>query len=116
MAQTQAQAPNALVAIGPIIIFAVMIFFLFRSQHKEGKRRQKMIDDIRTGDRIVTTGGIIGVVANVKEKTIVVKIADNVKVEIVKSGVGTVLEKEEAAQTKDSGKGDAKNPGKYNKG
>lgn len=87
-------ATNPLIAFGPIVIFAVMLFFLFRSQHKESKKRQKMIEEVKTGDKIITSGGIHGVVTNVKEKTLIVRIADNVKIEINKTGISSVLEKE----------------------
>ena len=85
---------NTLVALGPIVIFMVMIFFLFRSQQKENKRKQEMIKSIKSGDKVITAGGIHGVVANVKENTFIVKIADNVKIEVNKSGVISVMEKD----------------------
>ena len=81
--------------IGPIIIIMVMIFLLFRSQQKESKKRQEMISKVKTGDKVVTAGGIHGIVTNVKENTFIVKIADNVKVEVNKTGVSTVIEKDE---------------------
>lgn len=86
---------NTLVALGPIVIFMVMIFFLFRSQQKENKRKQEMIKGIKSGDKVIAAGGIHGIVANVKENTFIVKIADNVKIEVNKSGVITVMEKDE---------------------
>ncbi len=84
-----------MLTMGPILIFVVMIFFLFRSQSKENKRRQEMLSKIKTGDKVVTSGGIHGIISNVKENTFIVKIADNVKIEITKSGVSSVIEKEE---------------------
>jgi len=84
-----------LVTLGPITIFVVMIFFLFRSQHKENKRKQEMISNIKTGDKVITGGGIHGIIANVKEHTFIVKIADNVKIEVNKTGVSSVIEKDE---------------------
>ena len=81
--------------IGPIIIIMVMIFLLFRSQQKGTKKRQEMITKIKTGDKVVTSGGIHGIVSNVKENTFIVKIADNVKIEVNKTGVSTVIEKDE---------------------
>ncbi len=92
--QAQQSGGNSLMMLGPIVIFAAMLFFLFRSQSKENKKKQKMLEEIQTGDKVVTAGGIHGVVSNVKEKTFMVKIADNVKVEINKSGVTAVINKE----------------------
>jgi preprotein translocase subunit YajC len=85
---------NTLVALGPIVIFMVMIFFLFRSQQKENKRKREMVASIKSGDKVITAGGIHGIVANVKENTFIVKIADNVKIEVNKSGVISVMEKD----------------------
>ena len=53
-----------------------------------------MIKSIKSGDKVITAGGIHGVVANVKENTFIVKIADNVKIEVNKSGVVSVMEKD----------------------
>jgi preprotein translocase subunit YajC len=83
------------VALGPIVIFMVMIFFLFRSQQKENKRKREMINNIKSGDKVITAGGIHGIVGNVKENTFIVKIADNVKIEVNKTGVVSVMEKDE---------------------
>ena len=82
-----------LVSFGPfILIIVVMYFLLFRSQQKKAKQRRLMLDAIKTGDKIVTAGGIIGTVSSVKEKTVLLKIADNVKVEINRASVNGVLE------------------------
>lgn len=50
-----------------------------------------MISGLKTGDRVVTNAGIHGLIANVKETTVMVKVADNVKLELEKSAVTTVL-------------------------
>lgn len=85
-----------LVSFGPfILIIVVMYFLLFRSQSKKAKERQKMLDAIRAGDKVLTAGGIIGVVVSVKEKTMSIKISENVKVEVMRSSVNGVLEKAE---------------------
>jgi preprotein translocase subunit YajC len=75
-----------------------MSFFLAMAapgggQRKE-KERVKMINEVKAGDRVVFSG-IIGTVSNVKDKILVVKIADNVKVEVVRGAVGSVLDKGE---------------------
>jgi preprotein translocase subunit YajC len=83
-----------LVSFGPfILIIIVMYFLLFRSQQKKAKERRRMLDAVRTGDKIVTAGGIIGTVSSVKEKTLSLKIAENVKVEVNRASVSGVLEK-----------------------
>ena len=79
-----------------IIIMAVLIYFMWRSQKKEQKRRQEMIDGVKVGDKVVTIGGIYGEIVTVKEQTFIVKIADNTKVELMKSAVSSVPAGEEA--------------------
>ena len=83
-----------LVSFGPfILIIIVMYFLLFRSQQKKAKQRRLMLDAVRTGDKVVTAGGIIGTVSSVKEKTLSLKIAENVKVEVNRASISGVLEK-----------------------
>ena len=75
------------------LMIAVFYFILIRPQQRREKERRAMIERAKTGDRIVFAGGILGVVSNVKDKTLVVKIADNVKIEVGKYAVTQVLEK-----------------------
>lgn len=77
-----------------ILIFAIMYFLIFRPQAKKQKQHQAMINEIKKGDKIVTAGGIHGTVAGVKdkEKTLIVKIDDNVKVELSRSSVARKLD------------------------
>ncbi|HBM14878.1 MAG TPA: preprotein translocase subunit YajC [Lentisphaeria bacterium] len=85
-----------LVSFGPfILIIVVMYFLLFRSQSKKAKERQRMLDAIRVGDKVLAAGGIIGVVNSIKEKSMFIKIAENVKIEVMRSSVNGVLEKGE---------------------
>ena len=73
-----------------IIVMAVLIYFMWRGQKKEQKRRQEMIDGVKVGDKVVTIGGIYGEVVTVKEQSFIVKIAENTKVELMKSAVSSV--------------------------
>ena len=96
LAQTQSPAPT-----GPgsgigffvpfIFIFIIMYFVMFRPQKKRQEQQQKLISALKTGDRVVTNGGIHGLISNVKETTVIVKVADNVKIEMEKSAITTVL-------------------------
>ena len=78
-----------------IIIMAVLIYFMWRSQKKEQKRRQEMIEGVKAGDRVVTIGGLYGEIVTVKEQTFIVKIAENTRVELMKSAVSSVPAGEE---------------------
>jgi preprotein translocase subunit YajC len=78
----------------------VMFYFLLiRPQSKQRKEHENLLKNMKSGDRILTSGGIFGMVTNVKEKTVMVKIADNVKVEIVKSAVTAVIPKAAGEET-----------------
>jgi preprotein translocase subunit YajC len=77
-----------------ILIFAIMYFLLIRPQQKKMKEHQKMIDQVRVRDQVVTQGGLIGKVSKVKEDNeIEVEIAEGVKVRVVKSTLAQVLSK-----------------------
>ncbi len=77
-----------------IFIFVIMYFVLFRPQKKRQQEQQRLIASLKTGDRVVTNAGIHGLIANVKEATVIVKVADNVKIEMEKSAVTSVLKSE----------------------
>ena len=75
------------------LLLAMVYFALIRPQMQAKKKQEETIKGARTGDKIVTTGGILGTVTNVKEKTVVVRIADNVKVEMLRSAIQTVTQR-----------------------
>ena len=75
-----------------VLMFGVLYFLILRPQRKKQKSQQKMIDELKKGDAIVTSGGIHGVITNLRDDTLSVKIAENVKVEITRSAVSRVKE------------------------
>ena len=75
------------------LMVALFYFMLIRPQKRREKERQALLSAVKTGDRVLFAGGLLGVVANVKDKTLVVKIADGVKVEVVRGAISQVLEK-----------------------
>jgi preprotein translocase subunit YajC len=81
-----------------IFIFIIMYFVMIRPQKKRQEQQQKLIASIKTGDRVVTNAGIHGLISNVKDTTVIVKVADNVKVEMEKSAITTVLKPEAPKQ------------------
>ena len=82
----QPAAVNPLVNFLPlIIIFAVFYFLLIRPQKLSQKEHQKMIQNLNKNDEIVTTGGMHGKIINVKDKTVILRVDESVKVEIDKS-------------------------------
>ena len=83
-----------------ILIFGMFYLIAIRPQQKQQKELKKMLGALKTGDRILTTGGIYGLVSQVKEKTVIVKIAENTKVEMLRSGVQQVIKEESKEQKK----------------
>ena len=82
-------------------MFAIFYFLLIRPQQKRAKELQKMINELKTGDKVITSGGIHGIVSNVKDGvTLSLKIADNVKIEVDKSAIVTVDRSGSAAVAK----------------
>ena len=79
---------------GFIAFFGVVVYLMmFRPQSQQRKQQENMLKNIKSGDKVVLSSGIYGIITNVKDKSLMVKIADNVKVEVLKSAVATVLEK-----------------------
>ena len=79
-----------------VIIFGLFYFMMIRPQMKKEKERRKLVDSIKSGDRVLFSGGIIGVVTNVKDQILAIKIADNVKIDVARGAVIRVLGKDEA--------------------
>ena len=93
-AQAPAGIKGLLVSFGPfILIIVVMYFLLFRSQRKKTQERKKMLDSMRAGDKVVTAGGLIGTIVSVKEKIVVLRIAESTQVEVNRGSVSVVLDK-----------------------
>jgi preprotein translocase subunit YajC len=104
-----AQAPQQN-GTGPMVLmvlmFVVMYFLIIRPQRRQQKEHQERISKLRSGDKVITAGGIHGTITNVKAKSVVVKIADNVRVEVEKASVSVVLQKAdepEATEVVDAG-------------
>lgn len=94
-----------------IAIIAIFYFFLIRPQNKKQKETEKMLSALKKGDKVVTIGGIHGIISSVKEKTVIVKIDDNCKVEFNRSAISGV-ESDKPAETKeDKSKKDTKESG-----
>jgi preprotein translocase subunit YajC len=92
-AASPASGPASILStpIVPIICLVAIFYFLaIRPQNQKQKQLQALINAVKTGDRVVTSSGIHGMISNVKETTVILKIADNVKIEIDKSSIGTV--------------------------
>jgi preprotein translocase subunit YajC len=92
-------ASSMMVQLAPLaLIFVVFYFFLIRPQQQKAKQQRSMLDAIRRGDRVVTGGGFIGTVAKVvSNEEVLIDLADNVRVRVVRSTISQVLAKTEPA-------------------
>jgi preprotein translocase subunit YajC len=91
-------APSPFTSMVPLVFLCIIFYFmLIRPQQKRQKEHQSLISAVKTGDRVITSSGIHGVIANVKDKTVIVKVADNVKIEFDRSSI-TSIEKAEKAE------------------
>ena len=68
-----------------------MYYVMLRPQMKRQKEQARLVSALKTGDRVVTASGIHGLISNVKDSTVIVKIADNVKIEMEKTAVTNVV-------------------------
>jgi preprotein translocase subunit YajC len=76
-----------------VLMFAIFYFLLIRPQQKKAKEHKKMVEDIKKGDEIVTTGGILAKVTDSDENFLTCKISDNVEIKLQSQAVSTVLPK-----------------------
>ena len=89
------QQQNLLMSVVPfILIIAIFYFFIIRPQNKKQKETEKMINALKKGDKVVTIGGIHGVVSSTKEKTIIVKVDSNTSIEFNRSAIAAVVRDE----------------------
>lgn len=84
------------------LMIAIFYFFLIRPQSKRQKETEKMLAALKKGDKVVTIGGIHGVISSTKEKTVIVKVDDNTKLEFNRSAIASVVqpENEKSAEKK----------------
>jgi preprotein translocase subunit YajC len=103
LAQQQPAAQGGANLISTLLPFAFMAvifyFLLIRPQQKRQKEHQQLLSNLKTGDKVITTSGIHGLIANVKDTTFVVKIADNVKIEVDKNAIASVSRSVDQPQT-----------------
>lgn len=99
-AAAQPQGGGSQMLIFIVLMFGAMYFLMIAPQRKRQKQHAKMISELKTGDKIVTIGGVFGTITNVNEKTFTVKLCDNTKVEFLKSAINEKVSDEPAAAEK----------------
>jgi preprotein translocase subunit YajC len=95
----QAATPDIWLQFAPIVLIGVVFYLLiFMPMRKRQKKVEAMISALKNGDKVITSSGIYGVVAGVKDRTIILKIADQVKIEVAKNAITGLQSPEETQQ------------------
>jgi preprotein translocase subunit YajC len=93
MAQpNQGEGPGLMsniILFGSIIL--IFYFMIIRPQQKRAKERQKLIESMKKGDKVITSGGMYGTIAGLDEKTVLLEIADKIKVKLDRSAIATIV-------------------------
>ncbi len=88
----QPTSPSLLDMLIPMILmFIIMYVILIKPQQKKQKQHQEMVKKLKAGDKVVTNGGICGSIAAVKDETVLLKVADNVKIEVNRLNISEAL-------------------------
>ena len=83
----------------PVLMIGVVYLMMIRPQQKKQKLWTQMLSDLKTGDRITTTGGIRGTIISLKDDSLIVRVApDGIKIEVVKSAIASVTTQEEGTK------------------
>ncbi len=93
------QAPGGGFTIGWLVFMvAIFYFVMIRPQQRREKERKAMISAVKSGERVLLSSGILGEICSVKDKTLIVRIADQTKVEVLKTAVSQIIEKGETPE------------------
>ncbi len=90
-------APNPLIQIVPLVlIFIVFYFFMIRPQQKKQKDREKVLDSLKRGDKVITIGGAHGTVAGIdtEKKTVLVQVSDSTKITFDRTAIANIEKQE----------------------
>lgn len=83
------------------LMFVVFYFLLIRPQQTQQKKRREMLNSLRKGNHVITVGGIYAQIVDVKEDSLILEIADKVRIKTTRAAIGAVLGKGEAAKDKE---------------
>jgi len=86
-------APNPIMSFVPmIVVIGILYFLIIRPQQQQAKEHRRLVDNLKTGDRVITQGGVHGTVTALKGAIVQVKIADNVRVDVNRTAIAQVLQ------------------------
>jgi preprotein translocase subunit YajC len=86
------QAPMIYQLVPLILLMVIFYFLLIRPQQKKAREHAELVKGVKSGDRVVTSGGVVGIVINVKDKTLTLRSADT-KLEIARSAISEITER-----------------------
>ncbi len=92
-AQTEGQTDTFLSLLPLLLIFGVFYFLLIRPQNKRQKEHKELVANIAVGDEVVTGGGVLGTVTDVKDQFLHVQVADGVVLKVQRHTIGAVMPK-----------------------
>ena len=87
LGQAQTSAPGWLMFVPWVLIFGVMWLLLIRPQQKQQSRHRAMLEALKPGDKVATSGGLLGTIVDIKDTTLTLRVAEKVKVEVLRSAV-----------------------------
>src|ERR1700688_2316106 len=86
-------AQNPIISFVPmVVVVGILYFLIIRPQQQQAKDHRRLVDNLKTGDRIITQGGVHGTVTAIKGAIVQVKIADNVRVDVNRTALSQVLQ------------------------
>jgi preprotein translocase subunit YajC len=89
--QSGAASPGAALNFLPIVlIIGIFYLLIYRPMRRRQKSLETMVANLKNGDKVITSGGVHGTVAGVKENTVMLKVADQVKLEVAKSAIASM--------------------------
>ena len=99
-------SPEIIAILYIVALFALLYFLFIRPQQKRQKEHQKMISELKVNDEVITAGGILGTIVKIKEDTVVLRLIDNVKIELLKTAITQVTKKADAKAENDANAND----------
>lgn len=98
--QAPAAGPNMLSALIPFVaVFAIFYLLIILPQRKKQKKHLEMVNNLRPGDKVITSAGIFGTVMGVQPDRIELRVAPNVKIDVTKSAVAVILGQSDKAES-----------------
>ena len=100
LVQASSPTPSALLQFAPIVvIFGIFYLLLFLPMQKQKKAQAKMLSELKSGDSVVTTGGIVGTITAVEDDTLILRVKPNdLKLQFARSAVSALITKDAASE------------------